>query len=163
MGESGHPPLSWNLCDALLRMRPEGDGGQVELSTSWGADRRFAPPSAAEVPGRVSIKVEYFQEIEQVARILRPSAGEAREQQLIGTVEQLSGVVGDDGRRSGEVQFTLLKDNEQLRARATLDADQYALAMQAHERGDAYVVLRGILHRGPRVSRVEPLRVLELL
>jgi len=156
-------PLSWNLCDALLRMRPERENGEVELSTHWAADPRYLPPRPSEVPSQVGIKADYFQEIEQVARVLRPSASEVREQQLIGTVEQLSGAVGDDGRRAGEVQFTLLKDNEQLRARATLDAVQYAIAMQAHERGDAYVILRGVLHRGPRLSRVEPVRLIELL
>ncbi len=154
-------PLSSNLCDALLRMRPDHDGGQIELSTQWAADRRIKPP--AEIPTRVSIKADYFPEIEQVSKMLRPSSGGGRDEQLIGTVEQLSGAVGIDGRRSGEVMFTLLKDDEQLRARATLDPEQYEVAMKAHERGDAYVVLRGILHRGPRVSRIERLHGLRLL
>ena len=153
-------PLSWNLCDALLRMRPEGDQGQVELATRWAADRRFSPP--ANVPARVSIKAEYFQAIEQVARVLRPTR-EAREQQLIGTVEQLSGTVDDEGRRAGEVQFTLLEDGEPLRVKAILDVEQYEVAMRAHQGGETYVVLHGVLHRGTRTSRIEPLRSLALL
>jgi len=161
-GNDSDAPLSANLCDALLRMQPENDEGQIELSTSWAADRRIIPPTSAQAPSRVSIKAEYFAEIEQVAKLLRPSTSESGEQQLIGTVEQLSGAVGTDGRRAGEVLLTLLKDNEQLRARASLDAAQYEVALAAHERGDAYVVLRGVLHRSPRVSRVERVRTLEL-
>lgn len=156
-------PLSWNLCDALLRMSPEREAGQIELAASWAADRRIAPPSPAEVPPRVSIKAEYLPEIEQVARLLRPAPETLREEQLIGTVEQLAGAVGADGRRSGEVVFSLLKDGEQLRVRASLDAEQYLTAMRAHERGDAYVVLRGLLHRGQRLGRIESLRSIQLL
>ena len=69
-----------------------------------------------------------------MARILRPAPSTAREEQLIGTVEQLAGAVGGDGRRSGEVVFSLLKDGEQVRVRASLDAEQYQTAMRAHER-----------------------------
>lgn len=155
-------PLSSNLCDALLRMQPEHDGGQLELSATWAADRRVIPPTSAQAPARVSIKAEYFPEIERVAKVLRPRASDSGEQQLIGTVEQLSGAVGADGRRAGEVLLTLLKDDEQLRARVNLDASQYEVALAAHERGDAYVVVRGILHRGARISRVERVRGLEL-
>ena len=161
--DAGAAPLSWNLCDALLRMSPEREAGQIELAASWAADRRIAPPSPAEVPPRVSIKAEYLPEIDQVARILRPAPSTAREEQLIGTVEQLAGAVGGDGRRSGEVVFSLLKDGEQVRVRASLDAEQYQTAMRAHERGDAYVVLRGVLHRGQRLGRVEALRSIQLL
>ncbi|MEZ4449132.1 MAG: hypothetical protein R3B09_06600 [Nannocystaceae bacterium] len=103
--EADGAPLSWNLCDALLRMSPEREAGQIELAATWAADRRIAPPSPAEAPSRVSIKAEYLPEIEQVARILRPTPSTAREEQLIGTVEQLAGAVGADGRRSGRSCF----------------------------------------------------------
>lgn len=161
--ETGAAPLSWNLCDALLRMSPERDSGQIELAASWAADRRIAPPRPDEAPSRVSIKAEYLPEIEQVARVLRPAPSASREEQLVGTVEQLGGAVGADGRRSGEVVFSLFKDGEQLRARASLDTEQYETAVAAHARGDAYVVLRGVLHRGQRVGKIESLRSLQLL
>ncbi len=157
-------PLSWNLCDALLRMQPDRNEGRIDLMTTWAADRKLAPPLAAEVPSRVSIKAEYLPEIEQVARVLRPNTGVAREEQLIGTVEELAGAVGADGRRSGEVVFSLLKkDGEELRARATLDSTQYSIAMRAHARGDAYIVLRGVIHQRRRISRIEPLNLVTLL
>ena len=88
---------------------------------------------------------------------------ELRQEQLMGTVEQLMGTLGADGRRAGEVQFTLLKENEQFRARASLDATQYEEAMRAHEQGDAYVIMRGVLHRSPRVSRVEAVSSFEIV
>lgn len=164
------PGLSSNLCDALLRMQPrrdeelKSDAGHLELSTTWAADPRVPPPGEAEIPSRVVIKAAYMREIERAAQRLRPSATEAREEWLVGTVETLDGTVGPDGRRSGEVYFSLLlPDSDAMRVRAILDPEKYEVAMQAHERGRAYVRLLGVLHRGARLGRIEPLRRLELL
>ncbi len=158
------PMLSWNLCDALLRMQPEQSAGQFELSTTWAADPRLPPPPEADTPSRVAIKAEYIPEIQRAAQILRPSPAINREEMLIGTVEILSGVVGADGRRSGEVQFSLLlPDSDPLRVRANLDPEQYADAIRAHESSRSYVRLHGVLHRGQRIGRIDPLRALQLL
>ncbi|MFV8750261.1 hypothetical protein ACNOYE_06895 [Nannocystaceae bacterium ST9] len=151
--------LSWNLCDALLRMRPERDAGHIDILAHWAADRRFPP----EAPARVSIKAEYFSAIETIAGVLRPSASVPKEEQLVGTVEQLAGVVGEDGRRAGEVQFTVFKDGESVRTKAMLDVDQYEVAMRAHQEGNALVVLHGILYRGSRISWVKPVSRLQPL
>lgn len=158
------PMLSWNLCDALLRMQPEQNAGQLELSTTWAADPRLPPPLETDTPSRVAIKAEYIPEIQRAAQILRPSPASNREEMLIGTVEILSGIVGADGCRSGEVQFSLLlPDSDPLRVRANLDPEQYADAVRAHESGRGYVRLHGVLHRGQRIGRIDPLRALQLL
>ena len=158
------PMLSWNLCDALLRMQPEQNAGQLELSTTWAADPRLPPPLETDTPSRVAIKAEYILEIQRAAQILRPSPASNREEMLIGTVEILSGIVGADGCRSGEVQFSLLlPDSDPLRVRANLDPEQYADAVRAHESGRGYVRLHGVLHRGQRIGRIDPLRALQLL
>lgn len=165
------PGLSSNLCDALLRMQPrrdeqpERDAGQLELSTTWAADPRVRPPTEDEVPSRVVIKADYMPEIERAAQRLRPSSTGAREEWLVGTVETLDGTVGTDGRRSGEVYFSVLSPDgdSMMRVRAILDPEKYEVAMQAHERGHAYVRLLGVLHRGTRLGRIEPLRRLDLL
>jgi len=62
------PTLSWNLCDALIRMRP--DRGRVDLSVSWAADPSEPPPH--DVPVQVSFPSEYFPQIEKLAERLRP-------------------------------------------------------------------------------------------
>lgn len=158
------PIVSWNLCDALLRMQPERGAGLVELSTAWAADRRVTPPRADEVPARVAIRAEYMPSIERAAALLRPNSSEPREELLIGTVETLSGSVGRDGRRAGEVHFSLLlPDSETLRARATLEPEHYAVAMRAHEHGRAYVRIHGVLRRGGRGGRIDPVRDVRLL
>lgn len=160
--DAAHPALSSNLCDALARMQPET--GQIELSTTWAADPRIRPPSKEEAPARVVIKAEYLPEIERAAQRLRPSTQEAREEWLVGTVEALEGTVGAGGRRSGDVYFSLLlPDGESTRARAILDPDNYDIVVRAHAQGNAYVRLLGVLHRGTRIGRIDPLRQLDPL
>ncbi|MEM9457555.1 MAG: hypothetical protein AAGF11_25475 [Myxococcota bacterium] len=159
-----YPRVSANLCEALLQMHPDRDAGQVELSSRWAADPRVPPPSESEVPSRVLVKSEYLPEIERVARWLRPRSGKGGPEMFVGTVETLNGVVGDDGRRAGEVYFSLLPTSgDPLRVRANLGAEHYQIAMRAHYHGHAYVRLVGVLHRGARVGRIESLEHIELL
>jgi len=158
--DAERPTLSSNLCDALARMLPET--GKIELLTTWAADPRVRPPAKEQVPARVVIKSEYMPELERAAQRLRPTAQRDREEWFVGTVEALEGSVGTDGRRSGEVIFSLLlPDGESTRARATLDPNQYEIAMEAHAQGHSYVRLQGVLNRGVRGGRVEPVRQLE--
>jgi hypothetical protein len=158
--DQAHAQFSWNLCDALLRMQP--DDGQIELRMQWAADRHTLPPGP-EVPSAVAIKADYFPFIEQIAGRLRPRDGAEHDELLIGTVAQLLGTVGEDGRRSGEVLFVLLRGGEEVPAKAMLDAEQYATAIRAHELGDAYVKLVGRLRRGQRISRIDPVGSLDLV
>jgi len=165
------PRLSANLCEALLRMQTrddeqprERDAGHLELLTAWASDPHVPPPTPTQVPSRVVIKAEYLPEIERAASLLRPAAMRTREELFIGTVETLDGTVGADGRRSGDVTFSLLlRDSESIRARATLSSEDYDVALQAHQGGIAYVRLNGVLRRGPRINRITSLRSLELL
>jgi len=156
--------LSANLCEALVGMQPEHEPGQIELGVTWGVDPHVEPPSPREVPRRVVIKAEYLPEIERAARILRPTSTVEQDEALIGTVEELRGTVGGDGRRSGEVYFSLLlPEGDSLRVRANLDASQYATAMSAHERGREYIRLVGVLRRGPRLSEMNPIKAVHLV
>jgi hypothetical protein len=168
--QAERPALSSNLCEALLRMQPRPDqqfqdeNGHLELSATWAADPLVLPPTAQEVPSRVVIKAAYMREIERAAQRLHPSAAGVREEWLVGTVETLDGEPGSDGRRSGAVYFSLrLQDSDPVQARAILDPDMYEVAMRAHMRGSVDVLLLGVLHRRAKISRIEPLRRLELL
>lgn len=148
------PVVSANLCEALLKMGPSSEEGRVELSTVWAPDPNVAPPTSVD---RVSIAASYFPEIERAASKLRPGSPPVTQQTMVGTVETLNGETGPDGRRAGEVVFSLLVGEEQVRARANLGADQYEIAARAHQEGRGYVVLRAILHRGHRIGRLTQL------
>lgn len=158
---SNHPGMSANLCEALVQMQPASDdqtqeraGGEVEITTTWAADPRVGPPSEQEAPSRVVVKAEYTREIERAAQRLRPGSGDSPVGLYIGTVERLDGTVGEDGRRFGEVRLSVLvPDGDTQLARAFLGPDEYALAVEAHEQGRAYVYISGTLRRSPRIGQ----------
>ena len=78
--------------------------------------------------------------------------------------ESLKGTVGDDGRRAGDVVLSILnEEGEAVKARATLNPDQYAIADHAHMQGLGYVWLRGILRLGPRMGRIEKVSGFDLI
>ncbi len=154
------PMLSWNLCDALLRMKPEHEGA-LELGVSWASRPDLTPP--AEVPVKVSFKTDYFPEIERAAQRLRPLTPENKSVLLIGTVESLNGSVGEDEKRAGEVTLVVFVEDEVVRAKAVLDSKNYAFADIAHMQGNAYVKIEGMLRRTGRTARIENVTRLELL
>ena len=79
-------------------------------------------------------------------------------------METLNGDVGEDDRRSGEVMLALLlEDEEVVRARAVLGPDEYARAVAAHEKGRAYVMVKGVLQRGTRVGYLKTVESFHLV
>jgi hypothetical protein len=110
----------------------------------------------------IRIQSDYFVRIEEVRQALRAEDRE-REDTFIGTVERLDGEMQQDGRRAGEVMvLLLLPEGETVRARTSLDAEQYVKADLAHMTNQMYVQITGKLHPGrqPRlltdISRFEP-------
>ena len=83
---------------------------------------------------------------------------------FIGTVERLDGEMGENGKRSGEVVLSLFtSEGEQLRSRATLAVEQYALADKAHMTDGEYVVVAGKLHPGRQPRLLSDIRSFELM
>lgn len=168
---SDHPGVSANLCEALVQMQPAFDdqttervGGEVELTTTWAADPRVHAPSEEQAPSRVVVKSEYTREIERAAQRLRPGSGDSPVAVYIATVERLDGTVGEDGRRSGDVRLSVLvPDGDTQLARASLGPDEYAVAVEAHEQGRAYVYIRAALRRSSRIGQFGPVDLFGLL
>jgi hypothetical protein len=157
--EAGQPVLSANLCEAVLAMQPTGERSRLAVQTSW--SRAFAPPPEPETPAAVLLRSDVFGEIEKVARELRPSK-EPKVSELVGLVDSLLGDPDSEGRVQGDVILLLFDAEGTLKARATLGADQYRIAWEAH--GAArYVALSGMLIRERRIHRIEKISQFRLL
>ena len=157
--ETGQPLLSANLCEAVLAMEPVGERSRLAVQTSW--SKSFAPPRETETPSLVLLRSDIFREIERVAQELRPSK-EPKVSQFVGLVDSLSGDPDPEGRVQGDVILMLFDVDGSVRARATLDADDYQIAWQAH--GTArYVALTGMLIRERRTHRIERISQFKLL
>ncbi len=143
-------PLSANLCEALLTMQPIGERSRLCLNATW--SRSLPQPAASGIPAAVQLRREYFPAIESLAINLRP----AREPQValfIGLVDSLYGSPDIDGLVRGEVLLSILNQDETIKARVTLNPNEYQTALEMHGVG-GYVSLSGVLIRGNRTHRI---------
>jgi hypothetical protein len=157
--EAGQPVLSANLCEAVLAMQPIGERSRLAVQTSW--SKAFAPPPESETPSHVVLRSDIFREVERIARELRPNK-EPMLSNFVGLVDSLLGDPDPRGRVQGDVVLMLFDVEGAIRARASLDADNYQIAWQAH--GAArYVALSGMLIRERRMHRIERISQFKLL
>lgn len=147
--ENGEVPVSANLCDAIAKLQPPTERGFVEVSTTWASTTPNQKLSQREV---VRFSEDHFNVIRDVGSRLRPSH-KAEVASFAGQVETLNGDLNDAGRRYGEVVLDLLVENELVRTRVELDADDYSKADAAHMKGTP-VIVTGELHRGRRTHRL---------
>lgn len=153
--------VSSNFCEALTRFEDESLKNSVEIGITWAA--RMPRPAGEARTSVVRIQNDYFARIEEVRRELR-SNEPSLEDVFPGTVERLDGVMGQDGKRSGEVILSLLlPDGEQVRARANLDAAQYDQADKAHMTDRAYVKVAGRLRPGRQPRQLSDITSFELM
>jgi hypothetical protein len=146
------PVLSANLCEGLLEMTPED--GESTLRVSAAFSRTLPPPPDDRIPRLVRLRREVFPKIEYLAGRLRPVPLPHR-QWLVGLVETLNGRPNLDHRPEGYVTLRIITpESEVLRARAELDADDYARADQAHMR-NLPVSLEGVLRQVGRTFRID--------
>jgi hypothetical protein len=142
------PEISSNLCKSITNFQEEHNDFDLYIDFTWAGSL----PVPANILTRKIIKIQkdYFSRIDDVRRELRDTAQEKKKQEdvFMASVERLDGELGNDGNRSGEVIFNLYQGAEIIRARTTLDAEQYSKADKAHMTADTYIKLKGKLHSG---------------
>lgn len=153
------PIVSANLCDALLRMRPLQDDGLLEVIPSWALSTPIDPTN--QHFHSVRFTNDEFESVEEIYRQLRPNE-EAVAKTWLAYVEELLGTDSGGGVREGEIVLSLFDEDQVVRARATLNADDYQTAYEAHNPTRPLKVV-GQLHRGPRVSRLSSVSKVELV
>jgi hypothetical protein len=155
--DSDRPQVSANLCEAILRMAPPSEAADLRFAVSWSP--LVAPPPG--LVGAVTVDRHMYETIERLATQLRPSESSVAGSH-IGFVKELKGGPGPTGQPEGEVVMTLvLEDETVVRARAQLDAPQYATAIEAHARSH-FVVVQGELHRVRKGHELREVREIAL-
>lgn len=151
--EQERPIISYNFCDSLSKMFDEEREIPFELQFNWSvASKQIAP--VPKVPTHVTFPFSYINKIRELKEYFSPQKPEISDT-FIGTVEELDGEIGLDGRRSGEVILNVLVENDVIRTKANLTVEQYQKAIAAHASGGAYVIIKGRLHMQARVARLE--------
>jgi len=153
------PVISANFCDALAALLEDRGQNSVELSTMFSL--KIPPPPKELKPAKLVSNLSNL-----VAEIARDLKDEERPETdtFVGTVEELQGEKGGDGRRSGTVILALLlNDTEMVKARVYLDADHYAIADSAHMSRLGYVQIKGTLHPGRQPRRLSDIEQFKLV
>jgi hypothetical protein len=158
---STSPLISSNLCDALVGMHDDEIDNSLDVTFSWSALR---PSTNAEAKPLIRLQRDYFSRIDEVRRELRSMELNDVET-FIGTVERLDGEMSPDGKRSGTVLLALLLpgEGETVRARTTLNADEYAVADRAHMINGAYIRITGRLKPGRQPQQITEMIRFELV
>lgn len=140
--------INANLCDALLEMQPSGRNSTLTVGTHWASSLRPTEP----IPSRIALGREHFTVVERLANDLRPER-EPEESSFIGTVEELSGSPGEDGRPEGRVMLRLHDGDDLLTAYVDLKVDDYAAAAKGHLENRP-IEIWGTLRRRARVHKI---------
>jgi hypothetical protein len=146
------PEISSNLCKAIVSFQEQHDDFDLSVDFNWAACLPLPP--ALKVPATIKVQKDYFSRIDEVRRELRNTEQQHKQEGVfMASVEHLSGEIGPDGLRSGEVVLNLYQEAEVIKARITLNAEQYRQADRAHMTPGAYLRLKGRLHPGnqPRI------------
>jgi hypothetical protein len=151
------PLVSANLCESLVEMMPTDESADLQLSSAWSP----LIPVSSDTVSVVRIDRTMFEPIERLAAQLRPSRGQERAK-FVGTVVELSGVPNAAGRLEGDVVLQIQADDQILKVRTTLPADDYEQAGHAHLE-QRYITVRGLLRRGRRLHALEQVSDFELL
>jgi hypothetical protein len=135
--------VSANLCEAILRMKPDTSEVTWEISISWSPSW---PMHAASIPRSVRIQDRSFEQISAIGRALR--AGKKQRRGLLrGKIVRLSGrdpVHGEAGPLS--VLLAVDAADAPARVKILLNPEQYREAAAAHLNGYR-VTVEGILDR----------------
>ncbi len=141
--------VSANLCDAIAEMLPSSEDAVLRIGSSWSPTL----PAPRNIPTQIRIERQYVQALTRIARELRPGKNPAPDM-FVGKIDALLGQPSSDGRMTGEIVLAAQVEEQVLKLRFDLDANEYSAACDAHRDG-RYVSVRGILRMGARVHRLE--------
>lgn len=150
------PLISYNFCDALSKLFDEERELPFQLMFNWSKSSMLKMP-APILPDRITFPFSHKNKIEEIREYFTPKRKDLQDN-FIATVETLDGSIGEDGKRSGYVVLSILYENEIIKARVNLNSDFYAVAVEAHKRGGAYVEISGLLKPNKRSNTIEDIK-----
>ncbi len=153
------PGMSANFCEGLSMMRPDGDRSTLTVSAAWS---RSLLPNAKNPNLQIVLRQELFGVAEELAPRLR-SVPQPKSGWFFGYVKELCGQsTVEESRPAGEVRFILFDQEQESQARADLSVNDHAKAVDAY-RLSKPVQFKGILHRLPRMNRIEVVEQFDIL
>ena len=160
---SSKPVISYNFCDSLSKLFDEEREIPFQLIFNWSKSSLQKIPQP-NILNQVVFPYSNKSKIEEVKAYFEPPKRDfLQEETFYGTVDTLDGNVGEDERRSGSVTLTILYKNETFKSKISLSSDQYQTAINAHQKGNAFVKIVGDLQRRKRIQSIVNVRSFNLL
>lgn len=141
------PLVSSNFCDALVEMKPQNLHSSLEIGVRF-STKDLIP----NLTNLISLRSDYFSEIEQISRELRPQYVTELET-IFAKVDALLGQPNEQGAVSGEVVIKFIDEDIPAKAKINLNAVDYQIAVEAHRR-NKYVKVVGEYQPALKVGRV---------
>jgi hypothetical protein len=160
--ENPKPKISSNLCKAIVNFQEEHGDFDLFVNFNWAGILPL--PGDIHVNSTIKIQQDYFSRIDEVRKELRNSEQQNKQEDIfIATVEHLAGEIGIEGKRHGDIILNLYQEDEIIKARVTLNSDQYILADEAHMNPGTYIKVKGKLHPGNQPRSITDLDIFDLL
>jgi hypothetical protein len=157
-----NPYISSNLCKAITNFQEQHEDYDLNVYFQFAGSLKV--PTSIDLNNSIQIQKDYFTRIDDVRRELRNSEQQnKREDIFMASVEHLAGEIGDDGRRSGDVVLDLYQEGEIIKAKTSLNADQYEKADNAHMKFGTYIKIKGKLHPGNQPRNLTDVTLFELI
>ena len=144
---STEPVISYNFCDSLSKLFDEEREISFQLIFHWSKSSLQKIPRP-NIPNRVVFPYSNKSKLEEVKTYFEPPKRDfIQNETFIGTIDTLDGDVGEDERRSGFVTLTTFYNNETFKSKINLSPEEYQIAINAHQKGNAFVKIVGDLQR----------------
>jgi len=148
------PIISYNFCDSLAKLFDEEREIPFQLIFNWSKSSLLKIPML-NITNQVVFPYSNKLKMEEVKTFFEPSKRDfLKNETFVGTVDTLDGDVGEDEKRSGSVTLTVFYNNETFKSKVNLSSDQYQIAINAHQKGNAFVKIVGDLQRGKRSQSI---------
>lgn len=137
-------PVSANFCDAVVGICGQCAGALVDFHVQW------SPVVRKNIPAYsiVRLNSDYIAPIEAISKTLKPN--QEQTMRILGRVKELSADPLPENRLGGHIKVAYLdKKGKAGVLTASLDAESYAKAIEAHQKG-LYVSLEGTIPEGNR-------------
>jgi len=152
---SQQPVISYNFCESFANLFDDEREIPFQLMFNWSKAslQKLPLPQASN---QVVFPYSTKSKMEEVKAYFEPPGRNSlKKETFYGTVDALDGVVGLDGKRYGAVTITVLYNNETFKAKTNLSPEQYQIAVDAHQKGNAIVKITGDLQGKKRVQSIE--------
>ena len=154
---NSHHQLNMNLCLGLAEMKPDETPIHFDFEMKWSSE--FPAPN--NIPNKIEIRDDYFSSVLHIGQKLTPQSKENQDV-FIGKVWALDGEANEEGKMQGEVTLALFLDEQQVKAKVSLEPKYYSLVCDAHKQNQ-YIRISGILTEKPRFSELREISHFEII